>query len=303
MVVARVSALLSATEPRHVRWKNTNDGVEVRVAVPKTTSRSHVKLEVHPKRLRMDVRGSGTILEGTFPTPVEVDECFWILEESDEDANESRSIEKDGGTATERVQEMNQDVVVTLTPKDGNPWKVLMEEELQAGVQVTQKVFLEVTVDGNPVGKMVIGLYGNAVPKTAENFRALCAGDVDPDLCYRKSAFHRIIPGFMCQGGDFTNGDGTGGRSIYGERFPDESFSILHDRPYLMSMANAGPDSNGSQFFITTVPCPHLDGKHVVFGELLSGQEVVQAMEQQGTTSGQPQASVVITDCGVMAEA
>jgi len=295
MVVARVSALLSAPEPRHVRWKNTNDGVEVRVAVPKSTSGSQVKLEVHPKRLRMDVVGKGTVLEGTLPTPVEVDECFWILEDLDEGTNEER-----GGRRIGSDEDTLQDVVLTLTPKDGNPWKVLMEMEKQSDLQVTQKVFMEVAVDGDPIGKMVLGLYGNTVPKTTENFRALCAGDVDPTLCYRNSTFHRIIPGFMCQGGDFTNGDGTGGRSIYGERFPDESFAVSHDRPYLLSMANAGPDSNGSQFFLTTAPCPHLDGRHVVFGEVLSGQDVVQAIEQQGTPSGQPLASVTITDCGVM---
>ena len=137
-----------------------------------------------------------------------------------------------------------------------------------------------------------------------ENFRCLCTGEKGVSaasgrpLHFKGSAFHRIIPGFMCQGGDFTHGDGTGGESIYGERFDDEAFELKHGAPYLLSMANAGPNTNGSQFFITLVPTPHLDGKHVVFGRLLRGQQLLRQMEAMGTAGGEPVGAVSITNCG-----
>ncbi|EEH58098.1 uncharacterized protein MICPUCDRAFT_33009 [Micromonas pusilla CCMP1545] len=148
-----------------------------------------------------------------------------------------------------------------------------------------------------------MGLYGNHVPKTTENFRALCTGEKGDGaegkpLHFKGSCFHRVIPGFMCQGGDFTKANGTGGESIYGEKFEDEAFGIAHDRPFLLSMANAGPDTNGSQFFITTAPTPHLDMRHVVFGEVTSGEDVVRAMEAKGSQDGTPKAQIEIIDCG-----
>merc|ERR1712151_74288 len=124
-------------------------------------------------------------------------------------------------------------------------------------------------------------------------------GKAGKPLHYKGSIFHRIIPSFMCQGGDFTNGDGTGGESIYGEKFADENFKIKHSKPGLLSMANAGKDTNGSQFFLTTKETPHLDGKHVVFGEVLEGySEVVKKMEAVGSSSGTPSKTIVIEDCG-----
>lgn len=167
------------------------------------------------------------------------------------------------------------------------------------------RVFLDISIGGKPAGRLSFELFADVVPKTAENFRALCTGEngngkSGKPLSYKGSAFHRIIPDFMCQGGDFTAGNGTGGESIYGTKFADENFTLKHDQPGLLSMANAGPNTNGSQFFITTTLTPWLNGKHVVFGVLREGMEVLQAMEACGTANGRPTSPVVITDCGVL---
>jgi cyclophilin family peptidyl-prolyl cis-trans isomerase len=146
-----------------------------------------------------------------------------------------------------------------------------------------------------------MGLYGDVVPKTVENFKTICEGGkkVDgADLTYSMSEFHRVIPRFMLQGGDITQGNGRGGMSIYGRNFPDENFNLNHMGPGTLSMANAGKDTNGSQFFITTAPAPSLDDKHVVFGRVLEGMDVVAACEAVGTESGQPLGQVAITACG-----
>ncbi|MEG3439055.1 peptidylprolyl isomerase [Pannus brasiliensis CCIBt3594] len=165
------------------------------------------------------------------------------------------------------------------------------------------RVFFDIFIDGKNAGRVVMELFADVVPNTAENFRALCTGEkgtgqAGKPLHYKGSFFHRIIPQFMCQGGDFTRGNGTGGESIYGNKFKDENFSLKHDRPGLLSMANAGPNTNGSQFFITTVETPWLDGKHVVFGQVVEGIEVIQAMEKVGTDSGRTKVPVEIADCG-----
>ena len=177
-----------------------------------------------------------------------------------------------------------------------------------AGGGTRPRVFFDITIGGRPAGKVVFELRGDKVPKTAENFRALCTGEKGKGrsgkaLHFKGSKFHRIIPGFMCQGGDFTRGNGTGGESIYGGEFKDENFKLKHTKPGLLSMANAGPNTNGSQFFITTEATPFLDGKHAVFGSVVEGMEVVRAMERQGTEDGDTRAEVKIADCGVVGAA
>ncbi|KAG0174842.1 peptidylprolyl isomerase protein [Apophysomyces sp. BC1034] len=165
------------------------------------------------------------------------------------------------------------------------------------------KVFFDVAIQGKPAGRMTFKLFSDTVPKTAENFRALCTGEKGKGvsgkaLHFKDSTFHRIIPGFMAQGGDFTLGDGRGGESIYGQKFADENFTLKHTGRGVLSMANAGPNTNGSQFFITFDKTPWLDGNHTVFGQLVEGNDVLQALEKLGHPSGRPSATTKIVDCG-----
>lgn len=160
--------------------------------------------------------------------------------------------------------------------------------------------YFDISIDGDPTGRITFTVYNETVPKTAANFLALCDGSAG--FGYANSSFHRIIPDFMIQGGDFTNHNGTGGKSIYGSTFADENFNHRHDRPGLLSMANRGPNTNGSQFFITTVVTSWLDGKHVVFGEVTEGMDLIKTIESLGAQSGSPAKKVEITSSGLLGE-
>ncbi|MBV2154263.1 peptidylprolyl isomerase [Kitasatospora sp. SUK 42] len=164
---------------------------------------------------------------------------------------------------------------------------------------MSSNVFFDITINDEPAGRIVFKLFDDVVPKTARNFRELATGQ--NGYGYEGSIFHRVIPAFMLQGGDFTNHNGTGGKSIYGEKFADENFELKHDRPGLLSMANAGRNTNGSQFFITTIITDWLDGKHVVFGEVVEGMEVVKKVESLGSSpSGRTSAKIAIAKSGVV---
>merc|ERR1711981_116792 len=177
--------------------------------------------------------------------------------------------------------------------------------EKMASKSERPRVFFDLIVGNIPLGRIVFELFTEISPKTAENFRSLCTGEAgigqstEKPLHYKGSLFHRVVRGFMIQGGDFVNFNGTGGESIYGGTFEDEEFVLKHDRPFLLSMANRGKNTNGSQFFITTAPAPHLDGLHVVFGQVVGGKEVVKEIEEFETDKkDRPLEDIRVGNCG-----
>jgi len=282
-----INALLRHSDDVQVRYDAPANHAEVTLTIqlPPDTPKSAMKLEIFKTKMRLRLEGvDQAVVEGDFPHEVDVDGCYWEKE----------------------------DEVVTLTLEKLNrydAWKDVLESDLPppGDETVTTRCYFDVSVNGKPKGRIVFGLFGAHAPKTAENFRALCTGEKGASsvsgkkLTYEGSCFHRIVKGFVCQGGDFTLQNGKGGESIYGETFDDETFGISHDAAGVLSMANRGPNTNSSQFFITTAPAPSLDGTHVVFGRVLEGMDVVAACEAVGSESGQPFGQVTITKCGELA--
>lgn len=179
------------------------------------------------------------------------------------------------------------------------------DQPIPPQAEVTHRVYFDIDINSKPAGRIVMGLYGSTVPKTAKNFKTLCEGTTKDEasgmqLAFAGSSFHRIIPNFMLQGGDFTRHNGTGGKSIYGNKFEDENFLIKHKGPGTLSMANSGRNTNGSQFFICTQKTSWLDGKHVVFGVVEEGYDIVKRIESYGSNSGRSSAKVTIRAAGVL---
>eukprot|EP01059_Diplonema_ambulator_P009420 TRINITY_DN19282_c0_g1_i1.p1 TRINITY_DN19282_c0_g1~~TRINITY_DN19282_c0_g1_i1.p1 ORF type:complete len:279 (+),score=78.77 TRINITY_DN19282_c0_g1_i1:45-881(+) len=270
-------------------WKQSNEDLTVVIPIGKMKSKD-LTWKLTPHTVTAGVRGKEVLSDEEVWKVVSVDDSTWEIDEVD----------------GERC--MICTLVKARAAGNTGPWEYfLKKEDVPADMTITDKVFFDMTIGGEPAGRIIFGLYGRTTPITCENFRCLATGEKGTGesgkpLHYKGSKFHRIIPNFMCQGGDFTSGDGRGGESIFGAKFDDENFKVKHTKEGLLSMANAGPGTNGSQFFITTTETPHLDGKHVVFGEVLSGYEVVKQMEEVETDSDKPVKDVEIADCGVLVE-
>lgn len=269
---------------KSVAWHQNTDEVFIQVPVDSDIRGKDISLEIKPKRLKLALKSSGDVLlEGTM-ADVAVDDSFWTLE-------------TDASTGSKHVS-------ITLAKKTMGyaSWENILESEKVEAV-VTDRAFFEIKIGDRVVGKILIGLFGGLVPRTVQNFKALCTGEKGQGpsgkpLHYKGTPFHRVISDFMAQGGDTTQGNGFGGESIYGEKFEDENFKLKHDARGLLAMANAGPGTNGSQFYILFNPQPHLDGKHVVFGKIEAGLDILGRIEQVASESGEPSLPVTISDSG-----
>jgi len=267
-------------------FEDGDDEVRVLMPIGEDVGSRDVVYSLKAGVLTLGVAGAAPVIDAEpLWDAVKADDSYWQIDELDG---------------------LGRCVVAELVKKSYGSWDFLLKSQYKPpDASVTTSVFFDVEIAGEDAGRIELGLYGKQTPKTAENFRALCTGEKEDGdvgrLSFEGSAFHRIIPGFMVQGGDFTNGDGTGGFSIYGRTFADEDFKILHAREGLLSMANSGEDTNGSQFFITLAPTPGLDGKHVVYGEVLSGMEVVRELEALGAEDGASSKTARIRACGELA--
>ncbi|KAJ2943947.1 hypothetical protein O0L34_g8270 [Tuta absoluta] len=229
--------------------------------------------ELFGRTIRVNVAAPQRIKEGS-TRPVWSDDN-WLQKH----AGETLKITKDGEEGSNEKTETGDTPTPAKPQEKRNP-----------------QVYFDISVNKQEMGRIIMLLRADVVPKTAENFRALCTHE--KGYGYQGSCFHRIIPDFMCQGGDFTNNNGTGGKSIYGRKFEDENFTLKHTGPGILSMANSGPNTNGSQFFLCTAKTDWLDNKHVVFGHVISGLDVLKKMERYGSKSGTTSAKLVITNCG-----
>mmetsp|Transcript_159 Transcript_159/g.468 ORF Transcript_159/g.468 Transcript_159/m.468 type:complete len:398 (-) Transcript_159:29-1222(-) len=270
-------------------WQQTTETLTVAAPVPDGTRAKDVIVE-YPTRRSVKAAlkggaGENVLFEGELRGAVIVDDSFWSLDEQDETLCLVLDVQKLSGS-----REL---------------WPGFLTREGDSDyATITDTVFFDVALDGGDPQRVEIGLFGDDAPKTAANFKGLCEGFDDEDgefRSYAGSPFHRVIPGFMCQGGDVTNGDGTGGASIYGGTFDDEAFPFAHAYSGLVAMANSGPNTNKSQFYVTLADCTWLDGKHVVFGRVTKGMtETVRSIEKLGSNSGDLSGECTIVRCGVV---